>query len=139
MNPENTLLVQQSFRWLLPGAELAGAAFLARLSGEAPELAQLLPAAGADQRRLLAAIAFTVSGLDDFETMLPVLRAAGSRLRELGVDPAAYDRFGAVLLGTLAQALGPAWNRHLSDAWAEAWTALAAAMQANGEVNRVAA
>ena len=139
MSPEKVLLVQQSFRWLLPGVNRTGTAFLARLGREAPEVARLLPATRADQRHLIAAFAFVIGTLDDLENLRPTLQASGARLRELGAGADAYDRFGDVLVSALAQALGPAWNPHLAVAWSEAWAMLAAAMQAEDAESLVAA
>ena len=80
MTPESVLLVQQSFRWLLPEAEAAGGAFLDRLGSEVPSVARLLPQ---QRRRLVAAFAFTIRSLDDFETMRAALQAVGARARAL--------------------------------------------------------
>lgn len=136
MTPESILLVQQSFRWLLPEAEAAGAAFLDRLDREAPAVARLLPP---ERRRLVAAFAFTIRTLDDFETMRPTLQAAGARSRTLGLGPEDYERFGVILLATLEHFLGRAWNAHLASAWAEVWRALAAVMQTAAPGDRAAA
>lgn len=136
MTPESILLVQQSFRWLLPEADAAGAAFLDRLDREAPRIARLLPP---QRRRLVAAFAFAIRTLDDFETMRPSLQAAGARHRALGLGAEDYQRFGAILTATMEQFLGRAWNAHLAAAWAEAWQALAAAMQTAAPENRAAA
>ena len=136
MTPESILLVQQSFRWLLPEAEAAGAAFLDQLEREAPGVARLLPS---QRRRLVAAFAFTIRSLDDFETMRPALQAAGSRARALGLGTEDYERFGAILLMTMEQFLGRAWNTHLAAAWAEIWQALSAVMQTAAPEDRAAA
>jgi len=136
MTPESILLVQQSFRWLLPEAEAAGAAFLDRLGHEAPRVARLLPA---QRRRLVAAFAFAIRTLDDFDTMRPSLQAAGARARAVGLAPEDYERFGDILMATLEQFLGRAWNPHLAAAWAEAWQALAGVMKAAAQHSRAAA
>jgi hemoglobin-like flavoprotein len=136
MTPESILLVQQSFRWLLPEAEAAGAAFLDRLGREAPQVARLLPP---QRRRLVAAFAFTIRSLDDFDMMQPTLAAVGARARALGLGPEDYLRFGTILLATMEQFLGRAWNAHLAAAWAEVWQALVAVMQTAAPENRAAA
>jgi len=140
IQPETILLVQQSFRWLLPEAETAGAAFFDRLGRDAPELARLLPAERPSQRlRLVAAFAFVIATLEDFGDMQPALRAAAARCRALGVGAQDYARFGAALLDTLEQVHGRAWNAHLAAAWAEVWEALAAVLQAAAAETRAAA
>lgn len=140
MTPETILLVQQSFRWMLPEAEHAGAAFLAQLDREAPDLARLLPTASlAERRRLVAAFAFVIGTLGDFENMRPALRAAGAHYRTLGVGAEEYARFGAVLLDTVEQVMGRAWNPHLATAWADVWTWVSAVMQSAEPQTRVAA
>jgi hemoglobin-like flavoprotein len=136
MAPESILLVQQSFRWLLPEAEAAGAAFLDRLGREAPDVARLLPP---QHRRLVAAFAFTIRTLDDFDTMRPTLQAAGARSRALGLGPEDYERFGVILLATLEHFLGRAWNDHLAASWAEVWRALSEVMQTAAPEGRAAA
>jgi len=140
LTPETILLVQQSFRWLLPEAELAGAAFFARLGRDAPDLARLLPTRNSERRRRLVAVfSFAVATLEDFDNMRPALRAAGAHYQALGVGSDDYARFGSVLLGTLEQVLGRAWNPHLAAAWGEAWEALASVMKAAAAETRAAA
>jgi hemoglobin-like flavoprotein len=136
MTPESILLVQQSFRWLLPEAEAAGGAFLDRVGSEVPDVARLLPQ---QRRRLVAAFAFTIRSLDDFETMRAALQAVGARARALDLGLEHYQRFGEILLATLEQFLGRAWNAHLAAAWAEVWQALSTAMQTAAPENRAAA
>lgn len=140
LTPETILLVQQSFRWLLPESELAGAAFFARLNRDAPDLARLLSTrTSIERRRLVVVFGFTVATLEDFDNMRPALRAIGAHYRAIGVGSDAYARFGSVLIGTLEQVLGRAWNPHLAAAWREVWEALASVMKAATTEARAAA
>jgi len=140
MSPETTLLVQQSFRWLLPEIEAAGADFAARLEREAPRAARMLKLVCANERRrLTAAFAFVIWTMDDPDNIRPILEAAGARLARAGATGEDYALFRRVLLAVLARALGRVWNPHLADAWTEALEELCAVTQACGDDRLVAA
>jgi hemoglobin-like flavoprotein len=140
MTPDSIQLVQHSFRQLLPRADAIGAAFFARLTGEAPGMDRLFPAARAARRRgLIAGFAFAIETLDDFENMRPALREAGARCRALGAGAPEYERFGRALMTTLERALGADWTPRLAAAWAEVWDAVATVMQATADRARAAA
>ena len=130
MTPSSTRLVQQSFKQLLAERKLTANAFLSKLSATAPGLVRLLPRDHPGEwRRLLAAFAFTIESLDDFDMMLPALRIAGSRYRGLGLGAEEYTLFGIALINTLEDALGADWTPKLHHAWDEAFVAIVTAMQ----------
>lgn len=58
------------------------------------------------------------------------IRRLGSRHKGYGVVAAHYVTFGAALVAVLEERYGAAFTPKIRAAWNEAWTELAAAMQA---------
>ncbi|WP_270935389.1 globin family protein [Falsiroseomonas oryzae] len=131
MTPDQTTLVQDSFRLIPPIAEPAAAIFYEKLFALDPGLRPLF--AGADMhaqgRKLMAAIGFVVANLRTPESLLPAVAELGRRHAAYGVRAAHYATVGTALLATLEEGLGPHFTPAVRNAWAAAYGLLAEVMQ----------
>lgn len=141
MTPEQTGLVEASFRHVAPFAEPAAAIFYERLFALDPALRPLFAQAdmGQQGRKLMAAIGFVVANLRRPESLLPAVAELGRRHAGYGVRPDHYATVGAALLATLEEGLGEAFTPAVRAAWAEAYALLSAVMQQAAEAPRQAA
>ncbi|HEY0930547.1 MAG TPA: globin family protein [Gemmatimonas sp.] len=119
--------------WNLMGATTDAVAplFYDRLFQRDPLLRALftntdMPSQG---EKLAQTLAVVVRGLDRLDQLLPAVQALGRRHAAYGVQDAHYDLVGGALLDTFADILGDAFTSEARAAWAEAYGALATAMQ----------
>ena len=70
-----------------------------------------------------------VAGLADFDRLIPVLAALGTRHVGYGIQPAHYDIVGAALLWTLGTALGSDWTPEAEAAWSDVYGVVAKTMK----------
>jgi hemoglobin-like flavoprotein len=130
MNVPQITLVQQSFAHVVPIAETAAALFYERLFILDPRLKALFPHDLTHQgQKLMQALGVVVHGLQQPETLRPLLHALGQRHTGYGVRAEHYQTVGAALLWTLEQGLGEAFTPAVKDAWAAAYTFVALGMQ----------
>jgi hemoglobin-like flavoprotein len=124
-------LVRTSFARIAPIQEVAADLFYDRLFKVAPELQQLFPADLRKQKRkLMQMIATAVSGLNNFDRLVPMVKALGARHSGYGVTAAHYGIVGEALLWALEQGLGKECNAQVRSAWAKVYGILSATMQA---------
>lgn len=129
MNPDQIVLVQDSFELLLPQADALADAFYTRLFSVAPELRALFPADLAEQRRkFMATLHAVVEALWRPEDLLEPLRTLGARHESYGTRPEHYAIVGDALLAALRDRLGPGFGPELEAAWRDAYALAAAAM-----------
>ena len=136
MDANSIELVQSSFQKVEPIADQAAAMFYDRLFEIAPDVKSLftndMPSQG---RMLMAMIGAAVKGLDQLESIVPVVEKLGRNHSGYGVKPEHYQPVAEALLWTLERGLGDEWNEDLAAAWTEAYTLLATTMlEAAGEV-----
>jgi hemoglobin-like flavoprotein len=138
MTPAQVACVQRSFAQLRPRADPVAARFYQYLFILDPSVRPLFPDdLTAQGRKLMDMLGLVVHGLPRLDTIRPVVQALGRRHVQYGVHPEHYKTVGAALLWTLEQELGPTWTPEVREAWATAYTALAAIMTtAAGEVPR---
>jgi hemoglobin-like flavoprotein len=79
--------------------------------------------------KLIGMLATAVNNLHQLDVILPEVRELGARHRGYGVSADHYAPVGAALLWTLEQGLGGAFTPEVKAAWADAYSALAGAMQ----------
>jgi nitric oxide dioxygenase len=136
MTPQQVHQIRTSFIKIVPIADRAAALFYGRLFETAPETRTLFSSDMERQgRKLTAALAAIVSGLDDFATILPAACDLAKRHVAYGVAPEHYPLVGAALLWTLEQGLGNEFTPALRAAWEEAYSALSEAMIVNAGEN----
>jgi nitric oxide dioxygenase len=124
------MLVQDSFSKVVPIADQAAGLFYDRLFELDPALRTMFPEDMTEQKKkLMQMIASAVRGLDDLESLVPVVRDLGVRHAGYGVEDAHYDTVGTALLWTLGKGLGDLFNDETRDAWTEVYTLLATTMK----------
>ncbi len=127
----NVELLQSSFALLAPKGEELVDRFYTRLFETAPAVRSLFPEDMAGQKKaLLGALATVVSSLRAPEKLTKHLEELGQRHVGFGAAPEHYDVVGDVLLATLAELAGEAWNDELETAWTDAFGAIKGIMLA---------
>jgi hemoglobin-like flavoprotein len=140
MNPTEILLVQDSFRKVLPISEQAAALFYARLFELDPSLRAMFRGEMSEQgRKLMTMIATAVSSLTRLETLVPVVRQLGARHSGYGVREEHYATVGAALLWTLEKGLGSEFTPEVRAAWTKTYTLLSTTMINAAQEARTAA
>lgn len=131
MTPEQKVLVQETWRQVVPIADVAASLFYGRLFRIDPSTRDLF--AGVDlerqQKKLVRALAMVVGALDRIEALVPTLEDLGRRHSGYGVTDAHYDSVGAAFLWTLEQGLCDAWTAEVKEAWTAAYGLLAGTMR----------
>lgn len=122
--------LETSFDYIAPRGEELVDAFYERLFAVAPDVQPLF--AGTDLKRqkgmLLAALVLLRRSLRDLDSVTPTLRDLGARHVRYGVEPEHYPVVGQVLIASMAQIAGDAWDVELELAWTDAFAVVAAAM-----------
>jgi len=131
MTPEQKKIVQRTWRLVVPIADKAATLFYDRLFEIDPSTRPMFRAETlAEQRKKLVQIlAAAVSGLDDLDALVPVVKDLGRRHAGYGVTAAHYDSVGQALLWTLEQGLGAAWTPEAKAAWTVVYGLIASVMQ----------
>lgn len=140
MTPTEILLVQDSFRKVLPISEQAAALFYARLFELDPSLRAMFRGEMSEQgRKLMTMIATAVSALTRLDTLVPVVRQLGTRHSSYGVREEHYATVGAALLWTLEKGLGPEFTPEVRAAWVKTYALLSTTMINAAQEARTAA
>lgn len=131
MTPTQKTLVQETWRQVAPIADTAATLFYDRLFEIDPSLRALFHRnEPAEQRRkLMQTLAVAVRGLDNLETLVPVVAELGRRHAGYGVTDGHYATVGAALLWTLERGLGNAWTSEVAAAWTAAYGVLSGTMR----------
>lgn len=131
MNNEEKKLVKESWKKVIPIADQAAQMFYDRLFKTDPTTVPLFRASDLSEQRkkLIQALALVVKGLDNLESIVPIVADLGRRHVAYGVTERHYDSVGAALLWTLEQGLGPDWTPKTKAAWTTAYTLLSNVMR----------
>lgn len=130
MNSSQKQLVQASFSKVLPIAPQAADLFYTRLFELDPSLRPLFSADMTEQKKkLMQMLATAVRGLDNLDTLVPVVRELGARHIGYGVNDAHYETVASALLWTLEKGLGPDFTAETKDAWVAVYTILSTTMK----------
>jgi len=133
MTQDQIVIVQDSFRKVVPIAATAADLFYDRLFAIAPEVRPLFPDDLKEQKKkLIAMLATAVANLHQVDTIAPAVADLGRRHAAYGVKPEHYQPVGAALLWTLEQGLGPNFTPPVREAWTGAYLLLAGVMQDAG-------
>jgi hemoglobin-like flavoprotein len=134
MTPEQIVLVQESFKKVVPIKDLAADMFYNRLFTLDPSLRPLFKGDMKEQgRKLMAMIATAVGGLTRLESIVPAVEALGQRHGDYGVQPSHYDTVAEALLWTLEKGLGEAFTDDVKEAWVATYGILSSTMIAAAE------
>ena len=130
MTPHQIELVQKSFGEVKPIASAAAQLFYSRLFAMDPSLRPMFKGEMSKQgQMLMSMIGAAVGGLNNLETLAPVVRQLGARHVGYGVRTEHYATVGSALLWTLEQGLGEKFTPEVHEAWAEAYGLLSEVMQ----------
>jgi hemoglobin-like flavoprotein len=122
--------LEASFDLVAPRGDELMDTFYARLFAAAPAVKPLF--AGTDLRRqkgmLLSALVLLRKSLRDLDAIVPALRGLGARHVAYGARPEHYPVVGEVLIASMAEVAGPAWQPQYQRAWAAAFAVVAGVM-----------
>jgi hemoglobin-like flavoprotein len=126
----DVVLVRGSFMKVLPIKDIAADLFYDRLFEIAPTLRAMFPADLKEQKiKLMAMIATAVNGLDNFDAIVPSVKALGARHAGYGVTADHYATVAEALLWTLERGLGDDFTPGVRNAWVNVYGVLAGTMQ----------
>lgn len=129
MTPTEIGLVQGSFEAVKPIADKAAELFYGRLFEIAPDVKPLFSGDMEEQgRKLMKTLTIAVAGLNDLNSLVPVVQKLGQGHVAFGVKPEHYDKVGAALLWTLEQGLGEAYTPEVDAAWKHTYQILSDTM-----------
>ena len=130
MSPQQVELVQRSWRAVAPVGDTAAELFYGKLFSLDPGVRALFKNDLRDQgRNLTAMMSVAVHGLARPEKIIYAVEQLGRRHAAYGVQPRHYETVATALLWMLEQVLGEAWTPEVREAWSQAYTLLAKAMQ----------
>ncbi|HJR70033.1 MAG TPA: globin family protein [Gammaproteobacteria bacterium] len=131
MTPEEVLLVQESWKKVVPIKETAAELFYGKLFELDPDLRGLFKGDMNEQgRKLMAMINAAINGLTRLDELVPTVENLGRRHATYGVKASDYNTVANALLWTLEKGLGPAFTPPTRTAWVKAYGVLAETMQA---------
>lgn len=123
-------LLETSFDLVAPRGDELMDIFYARLFAAAPAVQPLF--AGTDLQRqksmLLGALVLVRKSLRNLDRIVPALRELGARHVAYGAEEAHYAVVGQVLIASLAEVAGDAWEPRHEAAWGAAYGLIAAVM-----------
>ena len=130
MNPRQKELVQSSFSKVVPIAGQAADLFYNRLFEIDPSLRPMFPENMKEQKiKLMQMLTAAVKGLDNLETLVPIVRQLGARHIGYGVKDDHYGTVAAALLWTLERGLGETFTPETKEAWVVVYGILASTMK----------
>ena len=130
MEPAKVALVQESFRKVVPIADLAADIFYDRVFELAPAARAMFPDDLREQKKMLMQMLGTaVTNLHQVDKVILAIQDMGRRHVGYGVELAHYDIVGQGLLDTLAKGLGDDFTPAVKDAWAETYDLIATTMK----------
>lgn len=133
MTPEQKSLVKESWAMVLPNQEATAGLFYGRLFDQYPEVRPMFKGDMQEQgEKLMKMLDLAVNSLDDVESLIEPLKAAGKAHKDYGVAEADYQKVAASLLWTLEQGLGDAFTPKVKEAWTQTYTTLAGVMIEGG-------
>ena len=139
MTHQDILLVQLSWRKVLPNKDAAADLFYLKLFGLDPELRSLFTGDMEQQgAKLMQMITAAVRGLDRLDALLPVVRELGTRHVAYGVRDEHYGTVGLALLWTLEQALRADFTPEVKSAWIKTYGVLSQTMREAGLAHQAA-
>jgi hemoglobin-like flavoprotein len=122
----NAELLEQSFERIKPQAE----PFTSTLFSSYPEVEPLFAHAAMPEqgKKLFASLVLVIDNLQNPEVLSGALKSLGTKHIRYGVLPQHYPMVGGALLNAFEHHLQDAWTPEVSQAWKEAYTAVAQLM-----------
>ena len=130
MTEQQICLLRESFALLEPKAIAAGLTFYRNLFELDPSLrAMFQTSIELQSRKLMEALGYTITTLENPKSLVPMLEAMGRRHVTYGTRDEHYDTVLKALLLTLEESLGPAFTSDVRAAWTESLTFVADTMK----------
>lgn len=131
----NVPLLRGSFELVATREPLVAQRFYGILFKRYPEVKPLFGARSqeAQGKMLTDMLVAVLDHIEDAEWLVGNLKALGERHEEYGVTAEMYPMVGECLLAALAEVAGDDWSPQLSNAWTDAYGAIAQLMQAPRE------
>ena len=136
MTPRQIDLIRTSWSSVEAASDAVATMFYDRLFELDPALRPLFARTDmpGQHRIVMQTFKVVVASLDEFDTIVPFIRALGRVHARYGVRQEHYDTVGAAFMWTLDRGLGDAFDDETADAWATAYDKLASVMiEAAGE------
>ena len=127
---QQKVLVQSSFKKVLPISEQTAELFYNRLFEIDPALRPLFKGDMTEQgKKLMQMLATAVRGLDNLEALVPAVKDLGARHVGYGVKDEHYQTVATALLWTLEKGLGPDFTSETREAWIAVYGVLSSTMK----------
>jgi len=125
-------LVQESFKKVIPISEVAADIFYTKLFEYAPEVKPLFKGDIKEQgKMLMATLRVAVKGLDDLDSLVPILHRIAEKHVDYGVKAEHFSPVGNALLFALKQGLGNDFTPELRQAWVDTFRLIATTMKSH--------
>ncbi|WP_295894305.1 globin family protein [uncultured Vibrio sp.] len=123
-------LIQDSFAKVAPIADKAAEIFYGKLFEYDPALKRLFKGDMKSQgRKLMNTLGVAVKGLDDLESLVPVLQSIAVKHVTYGVKVDDYTPVGNALLYALKTGLGSDFDTQTRNAWVKIYSTIATVMR----------
>lgn len=123
-------LIQDSFTKVEPIADQAAEIFYNKLFEYDPSLRPLFKSDLKSQgKKLMTTLKVAIKGLDDLESLIPVLEDLATRHIDYGVSVDDYTPVGNALIYTLKTGLGDSFTPELKTAWVELYKIISDVMR----------
>lgn len=123
-------MVQNSFAKVEPIADTAAEIFYNQLFEFDPNLRGLFKGDMKSQgRKLMSTLKVAIKGLDDLDSLVPVLEKIAVQHLDYGVKAEDYTTVGNALLYALKAGLGDSWTPELRQAWIDTYKIVAQVMK----------
>lgn len=130
LTTEQKNLVQNSFSKVVPIADTAAEIFYAKLFEYDPSLKPLFKGDMKKQgQMLMTTLQVAVKGLDDLNSLVPVLENIAVKHLEYGVKVDDYTPVGNALIHALSVGLGDEFTDDVRAAWVEVYKIIAEVMR----------
>ncbi|MEZ9230640.1 globin family protein [Vibrio amylolyticus] len=123
-------LIQDSFSKVAPIADTAAEIFYGKLFEYDPSLKRLFKSDMTSQgRKLMNTLGVAVKGLDDLESLVPVLEGIAIKHVRYGVKVDDYTPVGNALIYALKTGLGDEFDTKTRNAWVKIYSTIATVMR----------
>lgn len=130
VTPIEKQLIQSSFSQVAPIADKAAEIFYNKLFEYDPSLRKLFKSDLSTQgKKLMATLGVAVKGLDDLDSLVPVLQDLAKRHVKYGVTADDYTPVGNALIYTLKVGLGAEFDERTKQAWIKIYKVIATVMR----------
>lgn len=135
MNTKQIAIVQGTFSQIEPIAVTAASLFYQKLFALDQNIRPMFKSDISSQgNKLMKMLGTAVGGLNNLNSLIPVIESLGQRHADYGVKDEHYDTVGEALLWTLEQGLGSDFTDEVKEAWIQTYAALACVMKRASKV-----